>query len=207
MRALGIIAALLALTGPVCAQEAVSESSVLGVSQSNAAFTYAPNTTSRVDATDFSERAPTVFVPGLAGGSNPCIGSWSIGGSVGATSVVPGFGLSGGKAYVDEECNVRETLRLAAALSPQEQDEKQRLFLKNIACQSAVMAAALEMTAAETGDPAYGCSGELPEGLELSMRTMDNRGDVFVIDTGPPPVPQSRDEKLTGYASVMDGVE
>lgn len=204
--------ALLALLGPVCAQEFTQESSSSGAAVSTSSFTFNPRTTSTsdVDATDFAERAPTIFVPGLAGGTNPCIVSWSVGGSVGATSGVPGFGLSGGRAYTDVECEVRETLRLAAALSPPEQDDRQRLFLKNIACQSKVMAAALEMTAAESGDPSYGCSGELPEGLDLTMRELDDRGAVMVVDA-PPAVYQGdrarRDEAAANLAAIMEGVE
>lgn len=167
----------------------------------NPTHNYASN-----DAADFSERPPTIFVPGLAGGTNPCIVSWSAGASIGSTSGLPGFGLSGGKAYTDEECNVRETLRLAAALTPtafaNEGDKAaSQTFLRSIACQSKVMAAAMETTAQEHG-PKYGCANTLPEGTEVSIRPIFDRGsDVVMIEK------KNQDGTFqTRYAAEVDDI-
>lgn len=169
--------------------------------QSQSVFTNAP--TSNYDSPDWSERAPTIFVPGLAGGTNPCIVSVSAGVSLGSTSGLPGFGLSGGRAYTDEECNVRETLRLAAALTPKqfadEQDrEASQAFLRSIACQSKVMATAMEITAMEHGAK-YGCPNTLPEGSEVSMRPILDRGtDITVVEKAP------EDRFKVEYASTIE---
>lgn len=178
---------LLLATPLVSAQTASSGSNAgaIGAAQSQSTFVNRPVST--VHGSDFSDRAPTFFVPGLAGGTNRCIVSFSAGGSIGGTGGLPGFGFSGGRAYTDPECNVRETLRLAAALSPKEPDRVQRMFLKNIACQSKVMAAAMEITAVEAGDPSYACAATLPKGTEVSMRLGEDLGRVAEVypDTDP----------------------
>lgn len=200
MRRAFLVLVLLALAATVGAEEyggdygSNAQAGAIGAAQSQSTFTHAPN----VSASDFAERAPTIFVPGLAGGTNPCIVSMSAGASLGATGSWPGFGLSGGRAYTDPECNVRETLRLAAALSPKEPNETQRRFLKNIACQSKVMAAAMEITAAETGDASYACSATLPEGTEVSMRLVTDLGKVAYVDPASDPV-------LSDYEAIMGG--
>lgn len=188
---------LLLLAAPlVLAQTASSGSSAgaIGAAQSQSTFVNQPTSTGY--GSDFSDRAPTIFVPGLAGGTNPCIVSFSAGASIGSTGGWPGFGLSGGRAYTDPECNVRETLRLAASLSPKEPDPTQRMFLKNIACQSKVMAAAMEITAAEAGDPRYACSATLPKGTEVSMRVAEDLGRVAEVYPSTDPV-------LSDYDMIM----
>jgi len=175
----------------------------IGAAQSGSSLNYAPTSNYREQTPDVGDRAPTIFVPGLAGGTNPCIVSWSVGASVGGTSGVPGIGLSGGKAYTDDECNVRETLRLAAALTPKqfsdEQDrEASQAFLRSIACQSKVMAAAMEITAMEHGAK-YGCPNTLPEGSEVSMRPVLDRGtDVLMVEKAP------EDRFKVEYASAVE---
>ena len=193
-----LLGALLALPAQAdVTADAGSTAGALAASQSS----FESHTNAHYERTDASERAPTIFVPGLAGGTNPCIVSFSAGISAGAFNSMPGIGISGGRAYVDEECNVRETLRLAAALSPKEPTAQQETFLKNIACQSEVMAAALEMTAAEMGDPSMGCAGSLPEGVEVSMRSTELRGSEFVVMT-----PQGLEtDPMDAYVTIMGG--
>lgn len=185
-----IVIAACAIPAAVLAEEydgggSYSGAQGIGAAQSQSALINQSN--DNYDSPDASDRAPTIFVPALAGGTNPCIVSWSAGASIGGTSGLPGLGFSGGNAYTDPECNVRETLRIAAALTPKEfASEKDRdasqAFLRSIACQSKVMAAAMEMTAREHGAK-YGCINTLPEGTEVSMRPMLDRGNDVVMVT------------------------
>ena len=113
------------------------------------------NTT--VDAVEMGHRAPGVFSAGVtAGGSNPCV--VSIGGGLS----VPGGGINFANAYNDQECNVRETLRLMAAISSSAETSNQ-ILLREISCQSVTMWDAFERTYNETGDNRYFCTNERPE--------------------------------------------
>lgn len=77
--------------------------------------------------------------------------------------------------------------KIAIALSPKQfANEGDRAasqaFLRAIACQSKVYAAAMEMTAQEHGAK-YGCANALPEGAEVSMRPVLDRGqDVVMVE-------------------------
>lgn len=209
MRFLALVALALASQGPASAQLATlnSESTGVGIAGASSSFINAP--VSDIEGSDLSKRAPTIFVPGLAGGTNPCIVSTSGGVTIGGTGGIPGFGVSGGKASVEKECEVRESLRLAAALSPKEPDRKQRLFLKNIACQSKVFAKALELTSAETNDANYSCYGALPKGIKnLGMRNLKDRGAIAQVDSEPRVYEYAGDDEvLSSYASMMEGTD
>lgn len=113
--------------------------------------------TSTVEAVDMQDRAPGVFAAGVtAGGSNPCV--VSIGGGLS----VPGGGLNFANAYNDGECNVRETLRLMAAISSSEATGNQ-ILLREISCQSVTMWDAFQRTYDATGDDRYFCTNPRPE--------------------------------------------
>ena len=113
--------------------------------------------TSKVDAVEMGHRAPGVFSAGItAGGSNPCV--VSIGGGLS----VPGGGINFANAYNDGECNVRETLRLMAAISSSAEASNQ-VLLREISCQSVTMWDAFERTFNATGDERYFCTNERPE--------------------------------------------
>jgi len=119
--------------------------------------------TTNVDASDFKDRAPGVFAAGVtAGGSNPCV--VSIGGGLS----VPGGGINFANAYNDGECNIRETLRLVAAISTAAKigdpvEKGNQILLREIACQSVTMWDAFERTYNVTNDQRYFCENERPE--------------------------------------------
>lgn len=109
-----------------------------------------------VEAANLHDRAPGVFAAGVtAGGTNPCVVS------IGAGLSVPGGGLNFANAYNDGECNVRETLRLMAAISSSAETGNQ-ILLREIACQSATLWDAFERTYNATGDERYFCGNERP---------------------------------------------
>jgi len=113
--------------------------------------------TTNVDASNLKDRAPGVFAAGVtAGGSNPCV--VSIGGGLS----VPGGGINFANAYNDGECNVRETLRLVAAISNSAESGNQ-ILLREISCQSVTMWDAFERTYNSTGDQRYFCENDRPE--------------------------------------------
>ena len=113
--------------------------------------------TSVVEAANLKDRAPGVFAAGVtAGGSNPCV--VSIGGGLS----VPGGGINFANAYNDGECNVRETLRLMAAISSSAEAGNQ-ILLREISCQSVTIWDAFERTFNKTNDERYFCENERPE--------------------------------------------
>jgi len=119
--------------------------------------------TNIVEGDDLDEAVPSVFSAGVtAGGSNPCI--VSIGGGVG----VSGFGINLAKAYNDIECQVRESLRLMAAVSVPNETGNQ-ILMREVACQSTVYWDAMERTYLETQDERYYCSNERPNEAEESL--------------------------------------
>ena len=137
--------------------------------------------TSTVDAVDMKDRAPGVFSAGVtAGGSNPCV--VSIGGGLS----VPGGGINFANAYNDGECNVRESLRLMAAISSSAEAGNQ-ILLREISCQSVTMWDAFERTYNETEDQRYFCSNERPENKDrfIAGRVLhkaSNKGRVAKYD-------------------------
>ena len=110
-----------------------------------------------VEADDGSRAVRGVFAAGVtAGGSNPCV--VSIGGGLS----VPGGGINFANAYNDQECNIRETLRLMAAISSSAEAGNQ-VLLREISCQSVTMWDAFERTYNATSDERYFCENERPE--------------------------------------------
>ena len=121
------------------------------------------SSTTNVEADDGSKRVAGVFAAGVtAGGSNPCV--VSVGGGVGLS----GFGINFANAYNDGECNVRESLRLMAAISMSDQPSNQ-IMMREIACQSLTYWDAMERTYMETEDDRYYCSNERPNDAEKSL--------------------------------------
>jgi len=203
VRKIILFAVTMLACGPLLAD---SSAGATGIGAATSQSTFVNQPSNSYDSSDFAERAPTVFVPGLAGGTNPCVVSVALGLSAGAQSSMPAVGVSYGSAHTDEECEVRETLRLAAALTPKQfSSEGERAasqtFLRSIACQSKVMAAAMEMTAKEHGAK-YGCLNELPEGADTAMRPLLDRGNDVVMRETP-----GADQRFgIQYASEVDGV-
>ena len=93
------------------------------------------NTTN--ESVDLGDTVPNLWVPGPGGGgTNPCIVT------VGGGAVGSGFGLGFSRGYNDEECQVRETLRIMAAQMNPESPQADRV-MKNIACQSKIVQTAM----------------------------------------------------------------
>ena len=120
-------------------------------------ITYSPQSNSYVKGSDYGDVVPNMIAPGLGGGgSNPCVVSIS-GAGVGS-----GFGLAFGRSWNDEECTVRESLRVMGGQLNSESRYAQTMQ-KNIACQSEVMRKALNQTARETGQPGLKCASTFGE--------------------------------------------
>lgn len=136
----------------------------------NSSFSYNSSVTNNANNKDL---APTLFAPALAGGTNPCLVSMSGGVSTG------GFGLSLGNAYVDQECQIRESLRLMAAISNATESANQTL-LREIACQSVVYWDAMERTASGLNDKRYHCMNPRPDDRTYA-RVREEGTDVYVI--------------------------
>ena len=142
---------------------------------------------SKVDAVEMGHRAPGVFAAGVtAGGSNPCV--VSIGGGIS----VPGGGINFANAYNDGECNVRETLRLMAAISSSAETGNQ-ILLREISCQSVTIWDAFERTFNKTSDERYFCENERPENKDRFIAgrirhaaTGGSRNVAYDLDGGNP---------------------
>ena len=182
---------LIAMSGISWADPAASSGSTSGAQSGAAsqagAIGYINNSKndSKVDAVEMGHRAPGVFAAGVtAGGSNPCV--VSIGGGIS----VPGGGINFANAYNDGECNVRETLRLIAAISSSAETSNQ-ILLREISCQSVTMWDAFERTYDQTGDNRYFCNNERPDNkdrfiagrMKHSPRTQNMAYD---LDSGNP---------------------
>lgn len=139
----------------------------------NSSFNYNSTVTNNANNKDL---APTLFAPGLVGGTNPCVVSMSGGITTG------GFGISAGNAYVDKECEVRESLRLMAAISNAQESANQTL-LREIACQSAVYWDAMERTSTSLDDPRYHCLNPRPSGPTYA-KVREEGSDVYVVKRG-----------------------
>jgi len=140
------------------AATAGSTSGALSGAQSQAgSIGYIDNGTHTVEASNLKDNAPGVFSAGVtAGGSNPCV--VSIGGGLS----VPGGGINFANAYNDKGCDIRENLRLMAAISSSAEVSNQ-VLLREISCQSVVYWDAFERTYDATGDSRYFCANERPE--------------------------------------------
>lgn len=150
--------------------------SIAGSASQSGSIGYIDNGTRTSEAADFGERAPGVFAAGVtAGGSNPCV--VSIGGGLS----VPGGGLNFANAYNDTECQIRESLRLFAAITHPAEGTNQ-ILLREIACQSVVYWDAFYRVYSETHDDTYYCSNERPETEErLSFRRDNLNGEPTVL--------------------------
>ena len=150
--------------------------------------------TSTVEAPNLRDSAPGVFAAGVtAGGSNPCVVS------VGGGLSVPGGGINFANAYNDGECNVRESLRLMAALSTSAEASNQ-VLLREISCQSVTYWDAFERVYDETGDARYFCHNERPE---------DKAGFIAARGTHQPrkQVTASIEKPTQQYGSLESGNE
>lgn len=155
-----------------------SASGAIAGSQSGS-IGYIDNGTHTSEAVDMQDRAPGVFAAGVtAGGSNPCV--VSIGGGLS----VPGGGLNFANAYNDGECNVRESLRLMAAISSSAEASNQ-ILLREVSCQSVTLWDAMERTYMETKDERYMCSNERPKSLTeaIAYRRAENAASSPRVST------------------------
>lgn len=107
------------------------------------------------DSADMARSVPHVFAPALTGGGNPCIVS-----IVGGMSIA-GFGGTVGAAYVDHECNVRQSLATVGPLLTGLPESS--IILKSIACQSEILWDSLELAAMDADNPSVGCINERPK--------------------------------------------
>lgn len=141
---------------------------------------------SQVDAAKMERLVAPVFAPALSSGTNPC--AISISGGI----TIPGIGgIAGGGVYNDKDCNVRENLRIVGAMVRKDDNPTGAILIKNIACQSAQLWDAIEMTAIESGDTDMACRNERP----------DDPQEYVVLR--PQPLPQSYDSQVA-HRSVIE---
>lgn len=113
---------------------------------------------------DLSKSVPGMWAPGLGGGgSNPCVVSAS---GAGAGS---GFGISLGGSWNDDECQVREHLRIMGGQLNKDSREAQAVQ-KAIACQSDMLRKAMQEAAEETGDSRIACLEDRKERQQARQR-------------------------------------
>ncbi|HFB07035.1 MAG TPA: hypothetical protein ENJ92_01180 [Chloroflexi bacterium] len=182
---------LIAMSGISWADPAASSGSTSGAlsgAQSQAgSIGLIDSSVNTVEADDGSRAVRGVFAAGVtAGGSNPCV--VSIGGGLS----VPGGGINFANAYNDGECNVRETLRLMAAISSSAEAGNQ-ILLREISCQSVTIWDAFERTFNKTGDERYFCESERPENKDRFIAgrirhaaTGGSRNVAYDLDGGNP---------------------
>lgn len=166
------------LAGNSSQSGAVAGSASLGFNSQGVEVNFTSNG-GKVDRADFSDRAPTVYAPGLTGGMNECIVSISGGASIGANI---GAGISFGKAYVDAECQAMNAYTKTAN-TVSSKTEIGRLLIKHSACQSKYMWDNYEMTAFVTGDKGIGCPNTRPDGglIEVRMQSANEPLAVQVV--------------------------
>jgi hypothetical protein len=132
---------------------------------------YAPS--SYVEGVDLSKTVPAFVLPGLTAGSNPCALSVTAGGS-GA-----GFGFGVGWVYQDQDCGVRENMRIVGGMLRANNNPNGQLVMKNIMCQSSSMWKAMELSSIEGGAKNLRCINEQPGiGSYVKLR---NNGEVPAV--------------------------
>ncbi len=163
-------ATAISASGSQAISGSLSSGQVANDNVGNSSFSYNSNVTNNANNKDL---APTLFAPGLTSGTNPCVVSMSGGISTG------GFGFSAGNAYVDKECEIRESLRLMAAIRSLTESANQTL-LSEIACQSAVYWDAMERTSTSLDDKRYHCLNPRPEARHYA-RIREEGPDVLIV--------------------------
>jgi len=136
-----------------------------GDSQSYLGLDQSDHSATTIDASDLSRNVPSVFSAGVtAGGSNPCI--VSVGGGAGWS----GAGFNFARAYNDDECQVRESLRLIVAILPNTSDVGSQMLIRETACQSDIFWQSMERVYINTKDERFLCTTPRPENKPIAIR-------------------------------------